>query len=65
MKKKYTVPSCKIEEEVLLCLLTMSDVKGAEGSPVDDVYYGGVDEDGEKDPDARMGWVTPHSLWDE
>ena len=65
MKKKYTVPSCRFKEEEILCLLTTSNVMGAEGSPVNDFYYGGVDVDGEKDPDARMGLVTPHSVWDE
>jgi len=60
MKKKYMKPSMKTLSETVEELLSNSGVTG-EGKV--NVGYGGIDEEGTKDPEARI--MIHHSLWDE
>lgn len=57
MKREYIMPQIKIREWQLEDMLTTSGVSGDNG-----IKYGGVDEEGTKEPSAR--WTT-YSVWDE
>lgn len=53
MKKKYMKPTMDVEELSLShFLLASNKMKVKIGDKeISDIYYGGVDEDGEEDPD--------------
>lgn len=57
MKKVYFKPSVEMEDmstELIICVST--DITSNNG-----ITYGGVDEEGSKDPESRQ----QHYLWDE
>ena len=57
MKKTYLTPSAKMETmETVMMLCGSQDITSNDG----DITYGGVDENGGKDPASRG-----HSMWDE
>ncbi len=59
MKKRYMAPeSLLVETELLTVVCTSGGVKG-EGSG-NDIGYGGVDDEGKKDPAARR-----YDVWEE
>ena len=50
MKKKYLTPSAEMETmEIVMMLCASNSIQSSDGS----ITYGGVDEDGEKDPASR------------
>lgn len=59
MKKRYMAPeSLLVETELLTMVCTSGGVKG-EGTG-SDIGYGGVDDEGKKDPAARR-----YDVWEE
>ncbi len=60
MRKKYLEPRIKMLHGTSCNLLSDSGVTG-DGNV--NVGYGGVDEGGTKDPDAKL--FDHHSVWDE
>ena len=59
MKKRYMAPeSLLVETELLTVVCTSGGVKG-EGTG-SDIGYGGVDDEGKKDPSARR-----YDVWEE
>lgn len=59
MKKRYMAPeSLLVETELLTMVCTSGGVKG-EGTG-SDIGYGGVDDEGKKDPSARR-----YDVWEE
>lgn len=59
MKKRYMAPeSLLVETEFLTMVCTSGGVKG-EGTG-SDIGYGGVDDEGKKDPSARR-----YDVWEE
>lgn len=61
MKKAYIEPSvmvdCSIETEMIICASNGISSSGA----TEDITYGGVDEEGTKDPSSRRY----NNVWDE
>ena len=56
MKKFYICPATEYSDIQLYPILTASGVGDSER----DINYGGVDEEGEKDPASRR-----HNVWDD
>lgn len=59
MKKEYISPLIKPSNMILEALLSSSGVNGKFSDET--IGYGGVDENGEKDPDANYS----DSFWDD
>ena len=61
MKKTYIQPQLKVK-----CLDASDFICGSQDITSDQgINYGGVDEGGVKDPDAREYGLEYHSVWDE
>lgn len=58
-KKVYRKPSIRMSEMMVEEPLTQAS------APTIGIQYGGVDTEGEKDPESRL-WTTEHkSVWDD
>lgn len=61
MRKKYITADIKIVStnlEVFIC--ASKDIKVPNGTTGEDLFYGGVDNDGSKEPGARR-----YNVWDD
>ncbi len=67
MKSKlYISPTIKVRLLELETMLSASNgVAGEQGTPVEDITYGGVDEEGTKDPSARFTHIFDDQLNEE
>ena len=64
MKKKYVKPIILVEDNQGLLLLKSSGVKGMLEN-VEEITWGGVDEDGEYDPSANGNNSWDDNSWDK
>ena len=60
MKKTYTTPITEIIVFEMLPLLNLSGVSSSDQG----IGYGGVDEDGERDPESRVLYEK-YRAWDD